>query len=134
MIGYNMIRKITLMCMAVVFSTTMFGCWGTIGGSNKTTYLSGGKSMEGATVTLPRGRGGTIPVEVRFSSKEETNLVIIEKEGFKTKKVYIDREINGWTWLNFFLPPFVLGFAVDFITGSIFEYPGDAYLGNLERN
>ena len=55
-------------------------------------------------------------------TRSQNHTVQVERTGFTPQTVEIDRQVNEWFWLNFLWGPgFVLGMAVDAVTGAMWN-------------
>lgn len=74
------------------------GCATILNGSRQTIHVE--TDPPGATVTVA-GERHTSPVDLVLPRKAEGLEVVVEKEGYVTKRVPVGRRTSGNTWLNF---------------------------------
>ena len=61
--------------------------------------------------------------------------VSISMEGFRTTNLVLSKDLNKWVWGNFLFSPFcILGFAIDFISGSVYKIDLSSINTNLANS
>jgi hypothetical protein len=88
----------------------LFGCATILNGSHQTIHVE--TDPPGATVTVA-GERHTTPFDVVLRRKSEALEVVIEKDGYVTKRIPLARRIAGHTWVNF------LGIPVGGAAGAV---------------
>jgi hypothetical protein len=108
--------------------TPLFGCATLIHGSKQTIHVETDPS--GATVTV-LGERHTSPVDLVLPRRTEDAEVVIEKEGYVSKKIALTRGTSKNTWLNFLGLPAgaVAGAAIGGNGKSGFEELGSGMAG-----
>jgi hypothetical protein len=74
---------------------------------------------------------GSVPASVRLPRKNEYQINI-SLDGFETRTLALTRGTNGWIWGNL-LFGWIVGFAVDFLTGSAYKLEPAIVNVTLER-
>lgn len=110
-----------LVLPALLFATT--GCATLIGGG-AAQPVAVRSTPTSATFTISSSSGiqmaqGQTPETVRLPRKNEYQIEFTAP-GFQTQKVALTRGTNGWIWGNLVVG-WILGFAVDFATGSAYK-------------
>ncbi len=82
----------------VLALSPLFGCATVLHGTRQTIHVE--TDPPGAMVTVA-GERHTSPVDVVLPRKSEGLEVVIEKEGYATKRISLVRKVSGSTWLNF---------------------------------
>jgi hypothetical protein len=80
----------------------LFGCATVLHGSRQTIHVE--TDPPGATVTVA-GERHTSPVDVVLPRKSENLEVVVEKDGYLTKRIPLVRKVAGETWLNLLAIP-----------------------------
>ncbi len=83
----------------------------------------------GATATIDGVMKIQTPGEIKLKRGKD-HIVVIEKEGYETAQVLIDREFSGWVIGNIVLGG-LIGLAVDFGTGSAWNLDPDSVVVTL---
>ena len=111
----------TLLLMLAL--TALPGCASILGGGSNqaVTFLS---TPTSATYTIVSSSGiqmgqGATPGSINLSRKNEYQIEI-SLDGYQTQTVALTRGTNGWIWGNLVFG-WILGFAVDFLTGSAYK-------------
>jgi hypothetical protein len=47
--------------------------------------------------------------------------IVIQKEGYKSETIGLERSLDGWMWGNLLPPLFVAGWEIDLITGDGYD-------------
>jgi hypothetical protein len=82
----------------VLALSPLCGCATVLHGSRQTIHVE--TDPPGATVTVA-GERHTSPVDIVLPRKSEDLEVVIEKDGFATKRIPLVRRVSGNTWLDF---------------------------------
>ena len=86
----------------VVALSPLFGCATVLHGTRQTIHVE--TDPPGATVTVA-GERHTSPVDVVLPRKSEGLEVVVEKDGYVTKRIPLVRKVAGETWLDFLAIP-----------------------------
>ena len=106
------------------------GCASIVGGKRQTVRVE--SNPVGATVKTNREDvEGITPTSLVLSRKHEYQL-IIEKKGYKTRKVFVDQDLRGWFWMNI-LSWGLIGIIVDLAPGSAYEHEPETVIVTLEE-
>lgn len=76
----------------------LFGCATILNGPNQTIHVE--TDPPGATVTVA-GERHTSPVDLVLKRSSKDLVVVIEMEGYVTRKVALERGASPNTWINF---------------------------------
>ena len=101
----------------VLISTSLAGC-GTIANGG-TQSISVASTPVGATVTANGLDLGSTPLLAELSRKE-TQLLVIELEGYNPQEMYLTRSVSGWVWGNIVFGG-IIGLVVDVNTGGMYK-------------
>lgn len=102
------IRRALPFAFALALSP-LLGCATLVHGSRQTIHVE--TDPPGATVTVA-GERHTTPADVVLRRKSEALEVVIEKDGYVTKRIPLARKVAGSTWVN------VLGIPVGAAAGA----------------
>jgi hypothetical protein len=92
------IRRALPFAFALALSPLLLGCATVLHGTRQTVHVE--TDPPGATVTV-LGERHTSPVDVVLPRKSENLEVVIEMDGYVTKRIPLVRKVAGGTWLNF---------------------------------
>ncbi len=119
----------------LLLAISMSGCATILGGgSSQPLSLSSTPSDARYTITSSSGvemGGGAIPATIRLPRKNEYQ-VNISLAGYETRTLAVTKGINGWIWGNLVIG-WILGFAIDFLTGSAYKLEPALINVSLER-
>lgn len=90
-------RRPPLLALAVAMSP-LLGCATILNGPNQTIHVE--TDPPGATVTVGSERH-TSPVDLVLKRATKGLVVVIEKDGYVTRKVPLERGASPNTWINF---------------------------------
>lgn len=76
---------------------------------------------------IPRGN---TPAVIDLKRKTKIYTIKFEKKNYKTKKIVLERKINGWVWGNLLLGG-IVGLVVDYSTGAIYKIPQEEVSAEL---
>ena len=129
-----MMKRIgVLMLSALLVSTA--GCATILGGgSNQPLSIQSTPSEATYTVTSSTGiemSSGGVPATISLPRKNEYQIDI-SLDGYETRTVAVTKGINGWIWGNLVIG-WIVGFAVDFLTGSAYKLEPALVNVTLER-
>ena len=129
-----MMKRIgVLMLSALLVSTA--GCATILGGgSNQPLSIQSTPSEATYTVTSSSGiemSSGGVPATISLPRKNEYQIDI-SLDGYETRTVAVTKGINGWIWGNLVIG-WIVGFAVDFLTGSAYKLEPALVNVTLER-
>jgi hypothetical protein len=102
------LRRPPLLALAVALAP-LFGCATILNGPNQTIHVE--TDPPGATVTVA-GETHTSPVDLVLKRATKGLVVVIEKEGYVSRKVALERGASGNTWINF------VGLPVGLVAGA----------------
>ncbi len=88
----------TLLLLAGLPLLSLGGCATILNGSRQTIHVE--TDPPGATVTVG-GERYTSPVDLVLKRSSKGLVVVIEKEGYVTRKIALERGASRNTWLNF---------------------------------
>jgi len=92
------IRRSLPFAFVLALSPLLFGCATILNGPNQTIHVD--TDPPGATVTVA-GERHTSPVDLVLKRATKGLVVVIEKEGYVTRKVPLERGASPNTWINF---------------------------------
>lgn len=122
-------KKVLSLSMAFLF-LLQSGCASIVGGKYETVHIE--TTPAGANVRTERDdKQGISPTDISLKRKNE-HEIIIEKEGFKTKRIVVDTDLRGWFWMNL-LSWGLIGMVVDLATGSAYNLDPKNITVNLEK-
>jgi hypothetical protein len=104
------------------------------GGSNQPVRIESGPASASYVVKSSSGLqmgAGRTPSSVRLPRKNEYNIEIT-LDGYQPQTVVLTRGTNGWIWGNL-LVGWIVGFIVDFATGSAYKLEPALVTVNLAR-
>jgi len=90
-------RRPPLLALAIALAP-LFGCATILNGPNQTIHVE--TDPPGATVTVGSERH-TSPVDLVLKRASRDLVVVIEKDGYVTRKVPLERGASPNTWINF---------------------------------
>jgi hypothetical protein len=93
----------------VLALSPLFGCATILNGPNQTIHVE--TDPPGATVTVGSERH-TSPVDLVLERASKGLVVVIEKDGYVTRKVTLERGASPNTWINF------VGLPVGLVAGA----------------
>ncbi len=105
------------------------------GGSHQTVAIESTPSQADFTVTSADGlqvASGRTPTTVRLPRKNEYQ-VRLDIDGYEPQALALTRGTNGWIWGNL-LFGWIVGFGVDFLTGSAYDLEPSLVQVSLERS
>ncbi len=105
------------------------GCSTLTGGTTEEVRIESTRS--GARVTA-EGVQYTTPATVTLS-RGEVQVITVEKAGYKTARVRLDRNFRGWSTIGGNILWLLPGVIVDGITGSWYEFEDKTVRVTLER-
>lgn len=124
-------------CAAVLFAAAVLssGCATIVGGgSNQAMMLEGAPSEARYTVRSSSGiqmSSGSLPASFTLPRKNEYQ-VDVSLDGYETRTAAVTRGTNNWIWGNLVFG-WVVGFIVDFATGSAYKLEPSFINVTLER-
>ena len=74
-------------------------------------------SPSGARVEINSVAHGVTPVTAKLR-RGKNHVIVVRKEGYQPHESKLNKRISGWYWGNIL---FLIGFAVDPLTGAMFE-------------
>jgi hypothetical protein len=87
---------------------------------------------EGARIQLSGGAGECVKSPCVLNLNKDQGVNIVAKlQGFDESNFYLESRLSNWTLLNilwFTWPPIVIGFAVDYLSGSMWTLETDEVL------
>lgn len=92
------IRRALPFAFALALSPLLLGCATILNGPNQTIHVE--TDPPGATVTVGSERH-TSPVDLVLKRTSKGLVVVIEKDGYVTRKVPLERGASPNTWINF---------------------------------
>ena len=92
------IRRALPFAFILALSPLAHGCATILNGPNQTIHVE--TDPPGATVTVA-GESHTSPVDLVLKRATKGLVVVIEKEGYVTRKVPLERGASPSTWINF---------------------------------
>ena len=114
----------------VAVLTLQTGCASIVGGKHQSVHVE--TNPPGASIkTFREDASGISPTDFVLKRKREHQL-IIEKAGYKTKKVFVENEIRGWFWMNM-LSWGIIGILVDLATGAAYKLEPEDVVVTLEK-
>lgn len=109
--------------LLVILLILLSSCATLITGTRDTVSLS--TVPEGAKVILKSVDGlyreEKITPAIFTIPSDNTYIVTIEMEGYKTKEIILEKKVSGWVIGNIFLGG-IIGLAVDFISGGAYTH------------
>ena len=75
---------------------------------------------------------GRTPAVIDLKRKTQSYKIEIEKEGYETHTVFLDRKLNGWVWGNI-LGGGIIGLVVDYGTGAMYKLSREQISIELEK-
>jgi hypothetical protein len=116
-------------------SVALSGCATLLGGgSNQAVTIEATPSEARYAIKSSSGiqmSAGDVPTSVRLPRKNEYQIDI-SLDGYETRTVAITRGTNGWIWGNLVFG-WIVGFIVDFATGSAYKLEPELVNVTLER-
>lgn len=117
------IRRALPLALAVAFAP-FWGCATVVNGNSQTIHVE--TDPPGATVSVG-GERHTSPVDLVIPRKSKDVEIVIEKEGWITKRIPLLRKLSATTWWNLTWIPVGAGIgAVTYSTGSGWFQPSQA--------
>ncbi len=115
----NLLRRISLTALLL----PVFGC-ATILGGGSSQALGISSDPVGARFAIKSSSGlqmaaGNAPQTVTLPRKNEYQIEFTAP-GYQTQSAALTKGVNGWIWGNLMVG-WVLGFAIDFISGSAYK-------------
>lgn len=104
------------------------------GGTSQPVTLDATPSEASYTVISSSGiemSSGPVPATITLPRKNEYQ-VRVELDGYETRNVALTKGLNGWVWGNLVFG-WIVGFAIDFISGSAYKLEPAMVNVTLER-
>lgn len=103
---------ILVLCLSQMFNS---GCASIVKGTRQTVMVE--TNPPGATISIDRTHETSVsPAQLSLKRKNEYELKI-EKAGYKTEYVQVDRHLSGWFWGNLIFGG-IIGIIVDLSNGA----------------
>ncbi len=122
-------KKVLLFLVVVLVVAGISGCATIIQGTSQD--ISFNSNVKGAEVTVNGVVVGKTPVVAHLKKKSKHAVIVISKEGYKTKKLLLRSKTTGWFWGNILLGGCV-GSSTDSSTGAKNEYAPSQLFITLE--
>lgn len=100
--------------------------------SSSTQGISFVSTPKKADIIINGVSRGRTPAVIDLKRKKQNYKIEIEKEGYESHTVFIDRKINGWVWGNI-LGGGLIGLVVDYSTGAMYKLSRDQVSIELEK-
>lgn len=100
-----------VLCCTVVFP----GCATLHHGGRQPIHIT--SSPSGASVVIDSTTHGVTPLTAKLR-RGKNHVIMIRKDGYHSYQSELGKRINGWYWANVL---FLIGFAIDPLTGAMFE-------------
>ena len=123
-VGQGLLPKTAVLVFLLFFSSscaTLFR-----GASENITFSS---DPEGAEIFIDGFSEGKTPATI-IVDKSVDGVVRYQKKGYETKEFKLKRKFDNIAFLNFFG---LIGWAVDYVTGALYEIPTTNYDYELEK-
>jgi hypothetical protein len=105
----------------------MTGCATVFKGTDQVLTIT--SDPDGATVRIDGKPVGVTPLSTKVK-KNSADSMMIEKDGFRTETMPLDKKFDGVTLLSFFWD---LG-TTDFVTGAAYEYQPSTYHFKMKKD
>ena len=103
---------IIILCLSQMFNA---GCASIVKGTRQTVAVE--TNPPGATISIGQTHETSVsPAQLTLKRKNEYELKI-EKPGYRTEYVQVDRNLSGWFWANF-VSWGLIGIIVDLTNGA----------------
>jgi hypothetical protein len=105
----------------------MTGCATVFKGTDQVLTIT--SDPDGATVRIDGKPVGVTPLSTKVK-KNSADSIMIEKDGFRTETMPLDKKFDGVTLLSIFWD---LG-TTDFVTGAAYEYQPSTYHFKMKKD
>lgn len=105
------------MSLLLVLAPLLSGCATVIHGTRQDVRVE--TNPPGATASAG-DRKITTPGVLRLKRKEKALEIVVEKEGYETRRVALTRKDSGWDWLN------TIGIPVGIVAGGAIGHRSDS--------
>lgn len=127
-------RRIIIVAL-LISSILCNGCATIIDG--KTQEIRVSSMPENATVLMGGVAVGKTPITLNVK-RGSSNLIVIQRKGYRTKTVKLDRVFNttvffNLLWFLLYIIPGVVAFVIDYSTGAIYEIETNTIDVDLEK-
>ncbi len=113
-------RKIFAFSSFLIFT----GCATIIHGTKQNIFVN--SSPQGAKISINGVPVATTPAKIKLPRGESTTI-LIEKEDYKSRGVFVSRGLSGWFFGNFLIGG-VIGMIIDAVDGAMFRLsPSEIY-------
>lgn len=116
--------------ITISFASTLLlltGCATVFKGTDQVLTIT--SDPDGATVRIDGKPVGVTPLSTKVK-KNSADSIMIEKDGFRTETMPLDKKFDGVTLLSFFWD---LG-TTDFVTGAAYEYQPSTYHFKMKKD
>lgn len=119
------LKSILVSCI-VASTLSLTGCATIFKGSDQVLTIT--SDPDGATVRIDGKPVGVTPLSTKVK-KNSADSIMIEKEGYRTETMPLDKKFDGITLLSIFWD---LG-TTDFVTGAAYEYQPSTYHFKMKK-
>ena len=123
-LGMKSLQKILTLVAAGFILFIFTGCASIVSGRQQTISFT--SSPDDAVVTIDGKPIGKTPISTQLQRKGSSQIVTLEKPGYKTVTFQIKATVNGWFFGNLIFGG-LLGSSTDSSTGAINAYSQDMY-------
>jgi hypothetical protein len=116
--------------ITISFASTLLlltGCATVFKGTDQVLTIT--SDPDGATVRIDGKPVGVTPLSTKVK-KNSADSIMIEKDGFRTETMPLDKKFDGVTLLSIFWD---LG-TTDFVTGAAYEYQPSTYHFKMKKD
>ncbi len=116
--------------ITISFASTLLlltGCATVFKGTDQVLTIT--SDPDGATVRIDGKPVGVTPLSTKVK-KNSADSIMVEKDGFRTETMPLDKKFDGVTLLSIFWD---LG-TTDFVTGAAYEYQPSTYHFKMKKD